>query len=222
MAEEVEGLTNVDEEDPRETIAYWQEAIRDPTLSVKKVIKDHYEYFGDREGPIQTSRCHGAKAWMNEELRKLRIKVSRADSNSARYDLLCFHYVEQLQHRASPSSYHVFHYKTFWYHIRFWKFFYFWFFTFFEYPTVQFIIAMGIMCQLHALSHTLYMMPLPQIYAHYSCVQMPFQWHCEYLVFLQNNTFNGLQDMKKTAMTLLFRVALAQVTYFVSKKVKLD
>ena len=219
---EQEDLPNVADQDPRESNAYWQEAFRDGTRSVENVIKDHYEFFGSREGPIQTSRCQGAKAWMNEELRKLRIKVSHADSNSARYDLLCYHYIDELRSQASPSSYHVFHYKVFWNHLRFWRFFYFWIFTFLEYPTVQFIIAMGIMCYVHAISHTLYMTPLPQIYAPYSCVQMPFQWHCEYLVFLQNNTFNGLQDMKKTAMTLLFRVALAQVTYLVSKKIKLD
>lgn len=218
---EDDGRTSPQSPDPSSP-EYWSSLITEGNLTPSEIINEHFELFGDNSGPLTSGKCSGAKDWMTAVMRGLRMKCTHAQTNLKRYSFLCHHFVRTQQHKALPKTYHSFHVKIFWKDMRFWRFFFGWFFAVFAYPSVQFAMSMVILWYMHSLSHHLYMVPIPQLLAPYSCVKMPFQWHCGILTFVQSNTFSGLYDMKKTALVLFMRIILDFMTSLLSRKLKFD
>lgn len=218
---EDDGTASLPSPDPSSP-EYWSLMIMEDKLTPSEIIKEHFELFGDNSGPLTSGKCSGAKDWMTATMRGLRMKCTHAQTNSKRYAFLCHHFVRTQQHKALPKTYHSFHVKIFWKDLRFWRFFFGWFFAVFASPSVQFATSMAIMWYMHSISHYLYVVPIPQLLAPYSCAKMPFQWHCGILTFVQSNTFSGLHDMKKTAMVLILRIILRSITAMLSIKLKYD
>ena len=198
---------------------HWQEMIVDPNLTIDEIITGHYNAFGMNDGPL-TKKTHGVKERFTNEMRDLDMKISYATTNLSRYQALCKHFVPEQRQHADPKIYKRFPILVFGTYSAFWLYHFAWFFAFFEYPSVQFILSMVLLWQMHLWSHYLYMIPLPQVFAPYSCAMMPLQWHCEILNVVQQNTFSGITDMKKAFFTLLTRIAIASVTSLVSRKLK--
>lgn len=175
------------------------------------LLREHYDQFGAHAGPFTSSHFIGVREWFRTHLRALRMKESNATTNLTRYEWLCAHYFIEERQFAEPQNYHRFPYTTFYMNIKFYKHFFATIFDVFQNTTVQFILAMLLMYQLHFWSHALYMMPIEVLKMHYPCAEVPTQSMCEILTFVQQNTFNGIRDMHKTVVTLVTTMFISKV-----------
>jgi hypothetical protein len=194
----------------------WQSALRE-TKGVFEVelLRKHYDMYGAHTGPFTNSSIKGLKEWFVTHLRALKMKTSIAGSNKVRYQWLCAHYFVEERMNANPANYHAYPFKQFGFDARFARHFFSTAFLVFDNKFVKFFFSMFLVYQLHYVSHTLYMTPLPLIRAPLSCVDMPLQYHCPLLVTIQNNTFSGIQDMGKTIMVFLTTLLVGKIANFV-------
>ena len=210
--------SKANQDDQHETPEYWEKMIssisKDGDITTASIIEDHYKFFGKSDGPLTKTTTRGAKEWMQNEIKKLNMKHSQATSNASRYKWLCHHFVDVEKKNADPSNYKSLP-MAFAFHIRFYKHHFQTTFRFLMNPNVQFLLAMYLLLCIHSWSYQLYASEIPLLYIPYSCVKMPFQYHCEFLSFLQRNSFDGIMDMKKTFMVVATRMVLSMISNLV-------
>jgi len=192
---DTQGIPNID----------WQHLLRETGGEFDvELLRRHYNIYGANSGPMtEPQAIRGLVEWFTTHMRALRMTVSVATNNGARYRWLCQHYFVEERARADPQHYHVFPFRKFYNTPRFYLHFFASFFAIIDKPVVKFVIAMFLMFKMHTWSHELYMIPMPMLKMHYSCSELPTQPFCEVLNFVQRNTFDGIQDMTKTFMAML-------------------
>ena len=135
-----------------------------------------------------------------------------------RYRWLCEHYFPEERSRADPANYHHFPFRAFYADLRFYMHFFSFIFVVFHNKYVQFVMSIVLLNWMHYYSHVLYMMPLPMLKMHYPCVEVPSQPMCEVLNFVQQNTFDGMKDMRKTIVTLITTGFVSNVMAFIKPR----
>ena len=176
----------------------------------------HYTHYGLLDGPFTKSTFVGVREWMENEMKTLHMKYSKATTNKTRYIWLCEHYFTP--NTANPENYHRFP-VAMWSQARFYRHHFGAIFGFVQNKTVQFIASMYSMWWLHKFSHEVYMIPLPQLKHAYPCHEVPTQPLCEILTFVQQNTFSGIKDMRKTVVTLVLTSFIGYIAKLVRFRV---
>ena len=203
---------------------HWEKRIASISKSqddtIASIIEDHFKFFGISDGPLTMTTTRGAKEWMQNEIKNLNMKHSQATSNATRYKWLCHHFVDSEKKNADPSNYKSLP-MAFAFHIRFYKHHFQTTFRFFMNPNIQFLLAMYLLLCIHSWSYQLYSTEIPALYIPYSCVKMPFQYHCEFLNFLQRNSFDGIMDMKKTFMVFATKMMIGFFSNLILTKKKI-
>mmetsp|Transcript_10883 Transcript_10883/g.44068 ORF Transcript_10883/g.44068 Transcript_10883/m.44068 type:complete len:207 (+) Transcript_10883:36-656(+) len=203
---------------PSNDHSQWQEIVASGVFDKDALLEHHRS----DSRFLNNSQSHGAKAWMENEMRRLRMKTSGL-TNEERYKRLCRHYVDELRSQADPQHYHKYPFRMFWANIKFWRHFFLSYFRVFENSVVQFVIAMLLMGWLHEKSYKWYTKKLPALGIHKPCMKLQTQFNapiwCGLFKTMQDYTFSGFADMKKTLVALAMKCFIGSVAWMASRKV---
>lgn len=219
-------------EDVGADIQQYKTLIADPQASVRQVILQHYEQF-QRNGVLPDARLVGAKQFLEKGTSLLGIKYDYQRSNRQKYDVLCKHFVPEEQKNADPKAYRKFPILHFWWSPKFWKHFVLgtWFVRpvlwFLQQQVVQGLIALALILTMHQWSHKLYFVPIKTNVAVLdlflpsdTCFDKPMQPFCKVLTTIQQNTFDGMEDMTKTFWTMATQLFVSSFVSFIARFVK--
>jgi hypothetical protein len=162
------------------------------------------------ESLMGSAKTVGAKQVLANFLRANAMKVSGMD-NKERWTRIVRFCVPAERKHADPAHYKRFPFRAFYADPRFWRHHYAMLFAFVHNTYFQQILMMVLFTQVHRLSHELYTKPMIYLGNNHSCSRIPGNIGCSQLRFLQEHSFNALDDIYK-----FFSVMISQ---FITGKV---
>lgn len=191
--------------------------VKSGKVSMQEFLQKHHSLYGLNSGPLTESQTiKGLRNFFQDELRKISMKSTLATNNQTRYQWLCQHYLPGEQPNANPEHYHKFPFHQQWKNPKFYLYFFSTFFAILENSNTQFLLAIILVYLLHMWSHELYMRPIhPFILA--PCYKFPIQPGCSILNFLQQSTFNSIEETYKTFTVFAIKLILGAI-FGITKK----